>query len=80
VTLTLRARHLNDEIARIPTSPAAEQGRQGAHVERLSHGYPANTIARLAKWGFATKGRYYARYRINGLHPERMRRACPTLI
>jgi len=44
VTLTLRARHQNDEITRIPTSPAAEQGRQGAHVERLGyerrhHGY-----------------------------------------
>ena len=69
VTLTLRARHQNDEITRIPTSPAAEQGRQGAHVERLSHGYPANTIARLAEQGFSTKT-HFARYRINGLHPE----------
>ena len=80
MTLTLRARHQNDEITRIPTSPAAEQGRQGAHVERLGYGNPANTIARLAEHGFVTKGRYYARYRINVLHPERMRPACPTLI
>ena len=80
MTLTLRARHQNDEITRIPTSPAAEQGRQGAHVERLSHdGYHTNTIARFAEQGFATKT-HFARYRINGLHPERMRPACPTLI
>jgi hypothetical protein len=33
----------------------------------------------LAERGFSTKTRF-ARYRVNGLHPERMRPACPTLI
>ncbi len=69
-------------MMKLPVSPPLRPQRKvsGGHLERLGYGYPANTIARLAKWGFATKGRYYARYRINGLHPERMRPAYPTLI
>jgi hypothetical protein len=45
-----------------------------AHLERLGyaglpHGYASNAMARLAAQGFATKTRF-ARYRVNGLHPE----------